>query len=1028
MGWRIFHPFFVFFLSAIVYFGAMKNRTFYSFLVLSAFFHFSSITAQEIGSPFIRNYSPKEYDNTSQVWASFRDDKGLMYFGMTGGGGIVEYDGRTWRVIDVPTTVFSFVQDTKKRIYTGIINDFGYIAPDERGQNRFVSLRPLLPQKDLKFKAVWFAHAIGDDIYFMCIDAIFKYSASEEKITTYFTGPEGKFLSLFPHEGNMYAMQNGRGLLRVGVDSLELLTDFFKDKPLRHGLSLSADSLIVPTRKHGMFIYRFTGNSVTPFPVRDTNFVIGENNSLYASTILPDKNMVFGSNNEGAFLVSPQGSVLQKWRETNQEISSIYNIYPSPDGNLWFGTENGIIRTEQTTAWSYWGRNSGLEGTVMDILRFEGTIYIATLRGIYYINKDNTVKKVEGIPREQSWRFFVYSAPDGKKILLAGVSGGIFQIVGTKATAVRAGSHITAFAVTASDPSRIMVSSNPTLVVMRYEKEKWKDEGIVEGVNDNLQELVEDSNGDWWIATYAQGVIRLTPDPNNILKPKKIRYYTETDGLPTPRISSPYKIDGDIVFTTEKGLYVHDPASDRFVPYVKINSLLPNGDQDVLVIRKLNDGKIVILPGTNKNHPAGYLQPAGSGIYSWIDKPFLKIPQMAFESVYQDSGGILWIGGSEGLYRYDASVDDKNYGAVFHALIRKVSVKGDSVVNFGGNVSSTTIEYKNNDVKFEFAAPFYDDESKTTFSHQLIGYENSWSPWSSDGAAIYTNLDEGNYTFRAKGKNLYGNESVVAEYSIRILPPPYRTWWAFSSYFLFLGVSIAVFDRWNKRRLRRQYEKEHEIEQQRQQNFSRMLMERQEHERQRIARELHDSLGQELLILKHRIQLNKRQEGMTEELKNIFEEHSASASDILTQLRNISHDLRPPELDRLGLTESIKAILQRVRNTKQMEIVGEIDEIDGFFSKNEEINLIRILQEALNNIMKHAGAERTEIIVRLNDDELFFTIKDNGKGMSINANASAGMGMHDIEDRARMLGGVLMIESSPGEGTRLMFYFSKNKK
>ncbi|MFA6470060.1 MAG: ATP-binding protein [Bacteroidota bacterium] len=978
---------------------------------------------QEIGFPLIRNYSPQEYDNSAQVWGAFQDEKGVMYFGMSEGGGIAEYDGERWRVIDVSTTVFPFAQDTKKRLYVGAINDFGFLSADERGKKRFVSLRRLIPAQDLKFKAIWFTLANNDDIYFMSVDAIFKYTSNpQEQIKTYLRGEGGIFTTIFRHEKNIYVMQNGRGILRIGNDSLELVTDFYKHKPLRSVQSLSADSLLIVTRKHGLFVHHIRNNNVSAFTLHDTAFL--NNNTMYASLLLPGKNFIMGSSGKGIQMISPDGTVLQQWNISNNlPVNSVYQIYKSPDDHLWFSTENGITRTETSTAWSYWNKGSGLEGSVMDVLRFDGKLYIATFRGIYFINKNNIPERIAGIPVAQCWKLFVYTTPEKKKMLLAGIADGVYHIDGTTATQIRSASHVTAFLVPSTDPRRILISSNPSLISMKYQKGKWVDEGVVEGVNDNLQESVEDKNGDLWISTYVQGIIRLTPDRNKPLTPQSVRYYTENDGLPSLRQANPCFLGDDIVFGTEKGLYVHNTITNRFESYKNVNDVLSEEYQDIFVIRKLNDGKIVLLPSSNKAYRAGFLNQDNNRKYSWINTPFRKLPQMELACTYQDSNGVVWFGGSEGLYRYNPNVDTKNYDRDFFTLIRKVSIKGDSVINFGEKGNTDTIEYTYNDVAFDFAAPFFDDESKTVFSRQLVGYDETWSEWSLNSSAVYTNLDEGNYTFKVKGKNLYGKESVVAEYSLRILPPWHRTPWAYVSYVVVLGIAIGSFDRWNKRRLRRNYDKEHEAEQLRQKQFSGMLIDRQEKERQRISREMHDGIGQELLILKHNLQLKLREMGLDEDLKRMLDEQSAAASNIITEVRNISHDLRPPELDRLGLTETIKSILKRIRNTKKIEILGEIDMIDGFFPKNSEINIVRIIQEVLNNILKHADATTATIRLVQENSAVNLTISDNGKGMDEDSVNREGLGMNDIKERVQLLEGTMNIISSKGTGTTFSFHF-----
>ncbi len=517
----------------------------------------------------------------------------------------------------------------------------------------------------------------------------------------------------------------------------------------------------------------------------------------------------------------------------------------------------------------------------------------------------------------------------------------------------------------------------------------------------------------------------MTLDFQNIIKPKEIEYFTEKDGLPNLISIMPQKLGNVILFTTENGIYSFNQKSSLFEPYSKLSSILVNEKFGTGILEELNDGSILFLPSSYKGSNPGIIKHNGSNLYEWIYQPFSMFDKISFTSTYEDLDGVLWIGSTEGLFRYDKRMDNSNYNAEFTTLIRKVTLKDESIISYGGNLSNAAPPYENNDITFSMAAPFFDEESKTVFSYLLEGYNKNWSKWSSSSTVSFTNLDEGTYTFKAKAKNIYNKESSEAEFYFTILPPWYRTWWAYLSYTFFIFGFIAVFDKWNKKRLRKIHDREHEEEIERKQHVARMLIDKQEEERKRISREMHDSIGQELLILKHQLQLKLRDQSLDSETKSLLEEQSAAASNILTEVRNITHDLRPPELDRLGLTETIKSILNRIRNANEIKLIGEIDSVDDFFEKDNQINLVRIIQEAMNNVMKHAEATKVNVKLINENNRVSLTVIDNGKGIAIDQNEFSGLGMNDIKERVEFLGGNMKIISSKGNGTILEFHFTK---
>ncbi len=144
-----------------------------------------------------------------------------------------------------------------------------------------------------------------------------------------------------------------------------------------------------------------------------------------------------------------------------------------------------------------------------------------------------------------------------------------------------------------------------------------------------------------------------------------------------------------------------------------------------------------------------------------------------------------------------------------------------------------------------------------------------------------------------------------------------------------------------------------------QETFSRRLIDSQERERKRIAGELHDSLGQSLAIIKNRALFGIYGATDFDAAKEQFNQISAQSSQAIDEVKEIAYNLRPYLLDRLGLTKSIEAMLNKVANSSAVQFSADLDSLDGLFLPEAEINFYRIVQESLNNIVKHAGGDRS---------------------------------------------------------------------
>jgi PAS domain S-box-containing protein len=203
----------------------------------------------------------------------------------------------------------------------------------------------------------------------------------------------------------------------------------------------------------------------------------------------------------------------------------------------------------------------------------------------------------------------------------------------------------------------------------------------------------------------------------------------------------------------------------------------------------------------------------------------------------------------------------------------------------------------------------------------------------------------------------------------------------------------------------------------------------QDEERQRVAAELHDGLGQSLAIIKNRAQLGLRSQANPDRMIEQLEEISATATASILEVREIAHNLRPYELDRLGLGAAIESMVERVSNSTSVRLTADLERMEDLLSPEAETSVYRIVQEALNNVIQHSKATAARIEVRTYGKQMTITVQDNGKGFpasSGNGYNAGGFGLAGIAERVRGLGGFFEVVSPPEGGTTLTVHLESN--
>jgi len=211
------------------------------------------------------------------------------------------------------------------------------------------------------------------------------------------------------------------------------------------------------------------------------------------------------------------------------------------------------------------------------------------------------------------------------------------------------------------------------------------------------------------------------------------------------------------------------------------------------------------------------------------------------------------------------------------------------------------------------------------------------------------------------------------------------------------------------------------------------LLSIQEQERRRVARELHDELGQALTVLKiHLVAIEDKLSPDQEHLRANCEQMLSYIDTVIENVRRLSWDLSPSSLEDLGLSSALEYLVDGTCRDHNLRSTVAMDEIDHLFSPETQINIYRIFQESLTNVVKHAGASLIAVKVTKEDGKVSFTIRDNGRGFNLKGAISRkvppqSLGLSAMNERALMAAGSLQISSRKGRGTTITFVIPTDK-
>jgi signal transduction histidine kinase/ligand-binding sensor domain-containing protein len=485
----------------------------------------------------------------------------------------------------------------------------------------------------------------------------------------------------------------------------------------------------------------------------------------------------------------------------------------------------------------------------------------------------------------------------------------------------------------------------------------WEKIPSIKGkIKDGINVITHDSENNIWVGFGGSGLVKYNPTNNAIV------HYTIADGLPSSLIQG-IKFDNKnrLWLTTSKGLSCFIVAENKFINFKK------------------EDG----LPDDNFTDNAIY---------------------------FDKKENVLWVGSNSTLMQFAPDELLKLNKANFPIYTDEIFINGKKYIDTVRN--SLLLKATENNIQFRFVGIDVNKGKDIEYSYKMEGADADWIYTGENQTASYANLKYGKYNFkvraRHRGDNKWNEIEVPLEF--KIATPWYKTW-----LFKILLIALIGFLVWYF--IRSYYVRKLEKE--------KAILDKQnaiEQERTRLARELHDGLGSMLSGIKHSFSSIKNNIHLDNKQGIDFDTSIEKLNTSIREIRNISHSMMDTDsLLQNGLPNALKDYCRNLTHPGSLKINFEAIAIEGMVLKEEQaFHILRIVQELLQNVLKHSLAKEAIVQLSKNDKEINITVEDNGIGFDINKVAlKKGIGLRNVADRLKIIHGKMDIKSTSESGTSI---------
>lgn len=761
------------------------------FLSCNIFVSFAQTGIQ--GNYFIRNYDPKEARSAAQYWSMTQDSRGVFYF--AAGNKILQFNGLIWKSISTrnESSPLSLITGEDKQVYVGCNNEFGYLTPDQYGNLNYKSLSTKLKSCNT------------GNIWSICQHNNWTYFAGTEDLVAYH---EGKIQSLkvkpnvvvIPSPEGPVVNIGGKGLCRLQGSSIVPLINasYFAKDNIVSGCQLNENEMLLVSGNAGILLYNLKTGSINarPHPILmyNSEFI---SNYIYSVHISTQGKICVGTVYNGLYIFTPSGQ-FERIINSNAGLANnaINKQYSDRYGNLWVCTDKGASRIEVNNGFQFWNAKDGIEGSVEDVIRYNGELLIASGIGLLRYENGKFIKDER--LKSEVWQF----CKTKSNRLMLSTTLGLLEYAGGLITPIIP--NIGTFHAEEIEPDILLIGAEKGAYSYNL---KTKEQIKLCSTASEIRTLGKDKHGVIWFATENNGV--------GYIKSGKTHMLSKKNGIQDSKFNAIFIYNKEAYIYTKHGLYQYNFKSSKIESTARFGKFLTKPELGIFRMKGDEQGNVwTSTYGDNTNRLSFNKYSAGS--FKRDTLFFKRLPSLHTQCFYTD-GNSVYFGTQEGLFQFNRSSiksTDRSYSAsinqitigrdsiLFHGTFRKPIKGGFELSNLQPKTATLSHTYDLNAFSFEYGSNYTTESEQLIYRVKLNGFDEQWSEWTSETKKSYTNLNEGTYTFNVQAKNIFGELSTTCSYTFTILPPWYRTWWAYTLYIILASVLVYGIVYLNTRRLK----------------------------------------------------------------------------------------------------------------------------------------------------------------------------------------------------------------------------------
>lgn len=768
------------------------------------FLFYLNVIAQH-GDYFVKNYLPKDYNAHANNFAICQDQYGRIL--SANSNGILIYDGFNWDLVKSKDEdpVMSLFKSKDNTIYYSLdaTNDFGIFEQNNQGKFLYNSLLNNLSDEYRPQEPIKHIFENGGSIYFLSSDKLLEYR--NKTFTQYL--PNNSF--------NIRGLLIGKHTFYIDLNNQILVLERGRLKPIKNTELLSKHKAFfsykidettyaIGFRDVGMYIAKY--DSINPTNTKfikikascDLELIESE---IINGTLLNDGNFVFTSNKKGAFLIDKSFNIITRFNtKTGLYEDNVKAVIQDNNGNLWFPNYYGISFVEINTPLLRYGRQNGISGLIASSCYYNNKLYVGTDKGLQSFNPSlNLFEDVLSF-KKQIWFLLNYN----NKLFIC-TSKGIYVYNGNNIKQI-SNENTTYLYNDLNQKDIIYAATAYGVDIYKILGEELHHIKTIE-LNDEVKTITSDEKRNIFFVTAFNGVFYLNSKHGH-----KLDSIKKQEGLPDEkRENFLFNYRSKLLIGTGNGIYsMYEKEDGRF--YCKPDPVFFPLTKDREIYRALELNNDLLCSQTAKaesheNYETKYVYfKTQRNTVVEDNSGISKLKGVKPNSIsYDSTQKVILISADEGLFLLHQMkyTQKKTYSFLLNSLINK----DDTLllnVSKKFKVQNISIPYHYNNLTFKFGYTCYENIDVIEFSYHLKGKDEQTDKWIKKPEITFSNLFEGEYTLNVKAKNGITNEVSELSITFTILPPWYRSVFAYIVYVLLLAIFIVFIVKLNTKRLRLQ--------------------------------------------------------------------------------------------------------------------------------------------------------------------------------------------------------------------------------